>query len=143
MNPPNKQKKKEKKRKANPRKAGAIHCQDHPKPIVWLVRCRLELAVPVILSKVVSYVCCLVAITMLVLHSRRLGRLGTASPARAMSAVPGFTTVIGLEVHAQLQQPETKLFSRAPGAIAGRGLGPNEAVRTSFCSLALAAVRGV
>ena len=47
------------------------------------------------------------------------------------SGIPGFTTVIGLEVHAQLQIPSTKLFSRAPGATAGRGLGPNEAVSGS------------
>ena len=53
---------------------------------------------------------------------------GDTTVSGSASAVPGFTTVIGLEVHAQLQVPATKLFSRAPGAVAGRGLRPNEAV---------------
>lgn len=54
----------------------------------------------------------------------------SAAGARVEATLPrtGFTTVIGLEVHAQLQVPDTKLFSRAPGAKAGRALGPNEAV---------------
>jgi aspartyl-tRNA(Asn)/glutamyl-tRNA(Gln) amidotransferase subunit B len=38
-----------------------------------------------------------------------------------------FMPVIGLEVHAQLQLPQSKLFSRAPGASHGRAAPPNAA----------------
>ena len=40
----------------------------------------------------------------------------SAAAAAAAPLVSEYVAVIGLEVHAQLQHPRTKLFSRAPGA---------------------------